>query len=508
MRFPATREFGAALLLAFAAQAASADVTAQDVWSDWRDYIAGTGYQITATETATGNGLTVSDLRLTMQAPDTAGALKVEIAQIVFTENGDGTVSVALPPTIPVRFSGISEDDKPIEARIDYTRSGETLTVSGAPGDMAFDYAADEAVLALAELLIAGEAAPADMARLAVTLTGVASRSQMKQDDLRRYAQDMSVAAMSYDIGLTDPEEGGKMTLAGALNGLGFKGTGSVPMAVEGADMSALLGDGFAFDGTFTFGSGTTNLAFDDAGEALSYTSSSEGGSAAAAMDAERMTYDLRQKKTAIAATTSELPFPVSAEMGEAALNLSVPVAKSDEAQDFALGLTLGDFTMAEALWGMIDPAGQLPRDPASVVVDLSGKLRMLYDMFDPNVAAMLEATEQAPAEVDALTINKLLVSMVGAKLSGSGDFTFDNSAPTGAQGMPKPTGTMELQLVGGNGLIDKLIGMGMLSDQDAMGARMMLGMLAVPGDAPDTLNSKIEFNDQGHILANGQRIQ
>ena len=64
------------------------------------------------------------------------------------------------------------------------------------------------------------------------------------------------------------------------------------------------------------------------------------------------------------------------------------------------------------------------------------------------------------------------------------------------------------LTLSGANALLDKLIAMGFVSEDDAMGARMMMGMLAVPGDAPDTLNSKIEINEQGHILANGQRIK
>jgi hypothetical protein len=36
----------------------------------------------------------------------------------------------------------------------------------------------------------------------------------------------------------------------------------------------------------------------------------------------------------------------------------------------------------------------------------------------------------------------------------------------------------------------------------------MMMGLFAVPGDAPDTLNSKIEFTQDGQILANGQRIK
>ena len=97
---------------------------------------------------------------------------------------------------------------------------------------------------------------------------------------------------------------------------------------------------------------------------------------------------------------------------------------------------------------------------------------------------------------------------IVGASLSGNGAFTFDNNDLATFGGVPRPTGEVNLQLMGGNGLIDKLIQMGFVSDQDAMGARMMMGMLAVPGDGPDTLNSKLEINDQGHVLANGQRIQ
>ncbi|WP_405117314.1 hypothetical protein [Phaeobacter sp. BS23] len=49
---------------------------------------------------------------------------------------------------------------------------------------------------------------------------------------------------------------------------------------------------------------------------------------------------------------------------------------------------------------------------------------------------------------------------------------------------------------------------MGLVSDSDAMGARMMMGMLAVPGDGEDTLTSKIEVTEDGQIKANGQRIK
>ena len=106
------------------------------------------------------------------------------------------------------------------------------------------------------------------------------------------------------------------------------------------------------------------------------------------------------------------------------------------------------------------------------------------------------------------MTLKTLLVDAAGAKLSGTGDFTFDNTDLATFGGVPRPTGAVDLQLAGANGLLDKLVAMGLLPQEQAMGARMMMGLFAVPGEAEDTLSSKIEINDQGHVLANGQRIQ
>ena len=110
--------------------------------------------------------------------------------------------------------------------------------------------------------------------------------------------------------------------------------------------------------------------------------------------------------------------------------------------------------------------------------------------------------------DTHALSVNDLLVQAVGAKLTGKGAFTFDNTDMRTIPGMPRPEGAIDLALNGANALIDNLIAMGIISDQEAMPARMMMGMFAVPGDGPDSLKSKIEINAQGHILANGQRIK
>ena len=73
--------------------------------------------------------------------------------------------------------------------------------------------------------------------------------------------------------------------------------------------------------------------------------------------------------------------------------------------------------------------------------------------------------------------------------------------------GVPAPTGTLELALMGGNALLDKLVGMGILSEDDAMGARMGVAMLANSDPAADKLTTVLEFKDK-HFFANGQQLQ
>ena len=99
--------------------------------------------------------------------------------------------------------------------------------------------------------------------------------------------------------------------------------------------------------------------------------------------------------------------------------------------------------------------------------------------------------------------------SALGAEVSGTGDFTFDMNDLDTFDGIPAPTGALVMKIVGANGLIDVLIDMGLVASEEAMAARMMMGLFARPGEGEDTLTSKIEIDGAtGAIMANGQRLQ
>jgi hypothetical protein len=502
------RGFGAALIYAFAAQGAFAELTAQDVWRDWRSYVASTGYEITGTEMMSGDTLTVADLSMTTDSEEFGAAITISLPLITFTEIGDGTVRVGIPASFPIRAEGKGEDGEEFAAVMDFSQNGLSIMVSGSPNDVVYTYSAASMDVALSSVSIDGETLPASFAQASVSLTNVASTSQIKTASLRSYDEIASADSLNFAFAFTDAESGDTGKFSGAMQGLNIQANGDMPLNMDTSDIRKLLNKGFGIDTTFSYASGSTNIQGAGDGETFAATTASQGGSVNVVMNASDILYGFSQKGSSISITTDQLPFPISLDLAEASFQVGVPVAQSDQEQDFSLALTLANFTMADMLWGIFDPAAVLPRDPATVAIEVSGKAKVLLDMFDPEVIDNLDSADTPPGELNALTINKLLISMVGARLSGNGDFTFDNSDLETFDGLPAPTGFVELTLVGANGLLDKLIQMGFISDQDAIGGRMMMGLLAVPGDGPDTLNSRIEITADGQISANGQRIK
>jgi hypothetical protein len=330
----------------------------------------------------------------------------------------------------------------------------------------------------------------------------------MTKTDLRSYEQTLTSASLDYDFGVTDPEGKGEGSFKGALQGLTFNGTTSIPDGTESADMAALLRNGLSASGRFDFAGGNSAISGRERRDSFAMESASQGGSISFDMSDAGLTYDVRQNQTELNISGSDIPFPLALSMAETGFKLMVPVTKSDEEQDFGLAVFLRDFDVPEVLWGMVDPTGALPHDPATIAIDLAGKAKLAFDMFDPASMEAIDKGELAPGELNALSVNALEVSVAGAELTGTGDFTFNNDDLETYDGMPAPSGEANLKLVGANTLLDTLISMGLVSDSDAMGARMMMGLLAVPGDGEDTLTSKIELTEDGQIKANGQRIK
>ncbi|OAN77169.1 hypothetical protein A8B82_13280 [Sulfitobacter sp. EhC04] len=500
--------FGLALPAMLLSSAAWADLTPTQVWGDWRQYMEGMGYGISASENEAGGNLTVSDLTLDMPMPDEGGAVTMTMGTFEFVANGDGSVAIVMPATLPMAISATgSETDPGFTMNLDYTQSDHTMTVSGTPESMTYAYDAGTIGLKLTELIVDGKSYGEENAKIDVVATDFTSRTTMTIGDMRSYEQTGQIGGVTYDLFVHNPEQTGQLAMVGSMSELTLEGGGMIPRDnLDASDMAAMIAAGFDVSGNITFGAGNTDINFQDETEGdFAATTSSQGGDLSVEMGPGGIAYAGSQKDTKMNIKVADLPFPIDLSMARSGFKLEAPVVKSDDPQDFAFGITLGDFVMSDMIWGIFDPTGQLPRDPATVELDLSGQAKLLVDYMDPEAAANLAGP---PGEVNALTVNTLVVDAAGARLEGQGDVIFDNTDQTTFPGMPKPVGAVDLSLVGGNGLMDKLVAMGLLPEEQAMGARMMMGLFAVPGTEPDTLSSKIEFTEDGQVLANGQRIK
>ena len=160
MSVPLMRGGCAALILAFSSQSALADLTAKDVWSDWQGYITDMGYEISGTESMSGNTLKISDMVYTIKIPDEDVTISITTIEVSLIENGDGTVNITVPDSQVMTIEVDAKDDENVEINLNYAQNGLAMIVSGDPSDMTYDYSAKSLEISLASIEVDGNKMP------------------------------------------------------------------------------------------------------------------------------------------------------------------------------------------------------------------------------------------------------------------------------------------------------------------------------------------------------------
>ena len=93
-----------------------ADITGAQVWADWKAYMQSFNYDLTATESQSGDTLTVTGISMNMTLPE--ASFEVSMPNITFTDTGSGTVAVTLPETFPIRFDAKPEKGEAVSASL------------------------------------------------------------------------------------------------------------------------------------------------------------------------------------------------------------------------------------------------------------------------------------------------------------------------------------------------------------------------------------------------------
>ncbi|MFN2306410.1 MAG: DUF2125 domain-containing protein [Paracoccaceae bacterium] len=478
---------------------ALADVTAQDVWDQWQDSMStmGDGAVSVGSESYENGILTVSDVSLDFS--DDMSTVTVDMGDLVFEEQGDGTVSIAMADSYPV---SITSDEETVNLTV--VQSGVDLIAGGTPDAMSYDLTADQYAIILDSI---EGSTPAPEGDLRVAMNNVTGTYAVSGDDLRDMSYDLSIDSVDLLADLTEAETDTTVLMSGKINSLLVDANVTMPPDAdfENAPDDAFA-QGLAMAANYSIEGSDYIFDITETGQSTSGTISTGESMVDVSLDSDAMLYDVNVNGVQMQIETPDLPFPVDVSLADYGILIDMPLASTEEARDFALGLNLSELTVNEEVWSMIDPAGQLDHGPATVALDLTGEGKLFFDLMDPE-QQQAAAMAGMPGELNTLTLENLLISAVGANVTGSGGFTFDNTDLQTIPGVPRPEGSVTIDISGANTLIDNLVAMGLLPDDQAMMGRMMMGMFArSTGD--DQLQSVIEVNEQGHVLANGQRLQ
>lgn len=492
---PWTLAGSTAAIALVAANTALADVTPEDVWQTWQDFYATSGSTITtATAAREGDTFVVTGFKAVVDTPEMQS--ESTIAEIRLRDLGDGTVEMTMSDEMQFASNTPGIEDMPATGATGTIKiPGMLGTVSGTPDAMAYSFTLPTMD---AQLQLSENDAPAGT--VGIVLSDSTSTYQLSGPADAK-VMDGSFAAASAAVILDVSAEDGAFT--GSLNAADLSGKLAGNFAgMEEAELADAFAKGFALDSQLSYGALNYDFDITDETSPAKLTGGSEGGSFQMVMNAAQMLLAGAGKNVSATFSSADLPFPeVKLSYAESGFNLTMPISPSDTPQDFALLTKIIDLQVSDEIWGMLDPTGALPHDPATLVIDTKGTAKL-----NTNLMASTEG-DTPDGELHSLDVTQIQAKIAGAELTGSGAFTFDNTDLVTFDGVPAPTGALDLKLVGGNGLLDKLVAMGLVAEDQAMGARMMIAMFANPGAGADELTSKLEFKDKG-FFANGQQLQ
>jgi hypothetical protein len=408
-----------------------------------------------------------ADVKLTASgSPETVGSLTLSL-----TDLGGGLAMTGIPADGGEDFELAFKD-------------GMTMDMKASYGIGSFDLAGQE------------QGAPLKMTGTFGGGSFVASFAA----SLFRYAG--SGKSVAFNASGTDASTGAPFSLSSTL--ANFSSRAEFSGAYWMDDFDAAIAQGLQVSAALGLGPTSLDFAGGGASDKTSLTASLGGVDTSFALNTAAMDYDLGARALRLTVAAPDLPVPqASMDLTELVLDFAIPLAKSSEPAPFHGLAKVVNLSMAEALWGIFDPSGMLPRAPATLILDANGTALVARDLLaDP-----MSGVNTSPGILTSLELAQVLLQIAGFEVTAQGGLTFDQTDMTTFPGMPLPTGKIKITALGLNGLTDTLVKLGLLTQDQAMQGRMMLSMFANSSAETDEITSTLEFKDKG-FFANGARLQ
>jgi hypothetical protein len=351
------------IAIALTGSAASAEVTAQQVWDSWKAQM-GSGVELTiGSESLDGGVLTVSDLAISFS--DENGTGSVTIDSLTFAEQGDGTVLITQPDVIPVTVNSTDPvTGGETSMTMTMTQTDAAIIASGTPEAMNHALTASRLALEITDMVIDGEPGAGsvvigfnDMAG-GYTTTGTASPIGLTGN--------FTVASMDMFMDIT--ADGEQVTASGKSEGMTAELTGTIAIGPDVTPANT-FDMGSAFTGSYAFGATSVQVQAPDGNSAdiamASATTSFD-------FSADTLAFDTGLAGVTVNILDSTMPMPISATLDEFAVGLSAPAKPTDAPAPFGLLFAVRGLAVSEDIWSMIDPGQMFAHDPVTAVIDVT----------------------------------------------------------------------------------------------------------------------------------------
>lgn len=489
-----------------------AQIAPEDVWAEIVEGMErGQLVLESANESREGDVLTITDIVVSQD--DGFSVSTFTLPQIALRQT-DGGVAIELPETSEIGFSNQNTfADEPTTGTLVMTLVGWSANLTGESIESyGYDYAADAITVALAEIDDPFTGVIEDPFVVTMSdLTG-AYVTDAGEDGRDRIVQTATIASSDFEMAIETADPVSNIDLTVSFGPLDIESTSFVDPAIEPEDFHDALASGFAGDAVVTLGPSTYSLevyeesAFGGPPTQFTLSGGSEGSEATFSLAADGMSYSASSESVRLAFETPELPIgEVSGTLERTVLALTAPTTSSEEAQDVAMELRLEGLTVSDNAWDMlpmmVGAPVDVPRDPATVALALSGQVVLPFDYFDTALYEQPQPPE--PPLPTTLSLDEFRIDLAGVELAGTGSLDFDLDDLESFDGIPAPNGTIELSLIGFQGLIRTLVQAGLIPAEQAMFAQGMIGAIARPV-GEDQFVSEIVFGPGASITANG----
>ncbi len=474
-----------------AASICSAQTTPEEFFSELQTLYEMSGTPITVERTTKdGDTLIIEGVSFDfIQDDDFSMIISMGGFSIEPISGGEYDLELVWPETIPISVDVLAKGPNDFEASVkgSLTHKG-SHKVGGTDDQRVIQSEMESFAFRLDEVVIPDtDIPPFDLA------IGVSNTSSQYVFSLPSKSYRYTVSAEDISLAGNATVEGTTFDLAITVRGSEQEVTGPI---VNTQDMAALFGSSVPFtskatdEGIDLTISGTGAIPFSFAMSVASRVMDvvmAKGG------------FDFSGELADYAVTVSSgmMPIPpVEVNADTYGFRLALPLVPYEEAGLMALALNFDGLTVSEGLWSLIDPGQLIPRDPATLRVDLTSTASALIDITDPEEQLWLVGM---PFEFEDVQLNDLKLAVAGAEVTGSGSADILNDGP-----FPIPVGAADFRVSGINALISTLIDTQLLQPEQAAPVQMMLGMFATPGEEDDVFTTTVELGEDGSITANG----